>query len=171
MILYKNNLNCAHSIDKKHFKKKAFLLMMYLKGTFSKSNKFMCFCLFFLFCSLKKLAEECLQVLQTPARDHKRKSMSPGLSGYIPVLKTPQSILKVRRLSKTLPNSRGLDGMFCWFFLFFFSAWNLVKEEQSGNGLKLIVLNLRIKWRRKKKKKFNISLWSENSNPLFSSFM
>ena len=78
--------------------------------------------------------------------------MSPGLSGYIPALKTPQSILKVRRLSKTLPNSRGLDGMFCWLFFFFFSAWNLVKEEQSGNGLKLIVLNLRIKWRRKKKK-------------------
>ncbi|GFO00496.1 At hook containing transcription factor 1 [Plakobranchus ocellatus] len=56
--------------------------------------------------SLKQLASECLQVLQTPVRDHKRKSLSPGKASQIPVMKTPQSILKVRRLSKTLPSSR-----------------------------------------------------------------
>ncbi|RUS72602.1 hypothetical protein EGW08_019637, partial [Elysia chlorotica] len=56
--------------------------------------------------SLKKLAEECLQVLQTPVRDHKRKSMSPVATAQALSIKTPQSILKVRRLSKTLPSSR-----------------------------------------------------------------
>ncbi|GFR79793.1 protein ELYS-like, partial [Elysia marginata] len=56
--------------------------------------------------SLKKLAEECLKVLQTPVRDRKRESLSPSRSAQVSAMKTPQSILKVRRLSKTLANSR-----------------------------------------------------------------
>ena len=49
--------------------------------------------------SLYQLTAECVDVLATPKKEHKRHTRSPGLMS---ATKTPQSILKVRRLSKVL---------------------------------------------------------------------
>ncbi|BFZ23615.1 hypothetical protein BsWGS_26653 [Bradybaena similaris] len=52
--------------------------------------------------SLRQLTEECLQLLHTPVRNHKRQSVGSSMAATVSHIKTPQSILKVQRLSKTL---------------------------------------------------------------------
>ncbi|XP_012935515.1 protein ELYS [Aplysia californica] len=61
--------------------------------------------------SLHQLTMECVKVLQTPKREQKKKrERSPGVSA-VTSTKTPQSILKIRRLSKVLlPGSNEMSG-------------------------------------------------------------